>query len=122
MPHEKNKIRVKRKGKGHGKVTTDPEDEMIGEAPATLTWIKRPKSDPEPGEDFSFDLNAPLTNLADPPFKVLTTDGDTVTVAYAGSSSSSRKSWKYKIHVTDVSADSDCGRILSDGSATIKNK
>ena len=124
MAHEKDKIRVKRQGKGRGAVTTDGEDEGIGQAATTLVWIKRrSKPNPSPGDDFDFPLTNAIVGLPPELFQLNTkkSDKDKVTMDYVGCSSPNA-SWRYTINVIDLPKDSDGDRILSDGSATIKNK
>jgi hypothetical protein len=120
MPHVSGKIRVKRKGSGPMAVTTDDSDQIIGEKPATLEWIKRPKGDGDPGDDFAFAAK-PIESLPDNLFKIVRVQPHKVTVAYAGYKGA-RQEWKYWIHVMDVRSTGDKTVTTSDGSATIKNK
>jgi hypothetical protein len=119
MPHAPGKIRVKRKGSGPRAVTADDDDQIIGENAATLEWIKRPKQDGDPGDDFVFAAE-PLENLPNI-FTIVRVQPHKVTVAYAGFKGP-QKAWDYWIHVVDVMSDGSKSGITSDGSATIKNK
>lgn len=115
-----HRIRVKRKGSGHLKVTTDPNDEIIGVDPKTLMWIRRKDAhSPDPGDDFLFDS---LECLPTPPFHPpqMKANRTIITVEYDGWIP--QTAWEYTINVTDVREEGSHRPIVSDGSPTIKNK
>jgi hypothetical protein len=120
MPHKRGQIRVKRKGSGHQKVFIESGDETLGYTAMTLHWVRKIDTDTsDPGDPFTFDLNAPLVFPNGSPFTVIDIKAKKVTVAYAGAPPPDQ-AWSCQINVVDGKK-AKPGGILSDGSATIKN-